>query len=44
MEGEVEANEHLLANRRFIHAIDKHFQLILELKNSINYRQKILSK
>ena len=27
-----------------IHAIDKHFQLILELKNSKKYRQTIPSK
>ena len=30
--------------REIIHATDKHFHLILELKNSINYRQTIASK
>ena len=44
VEGEVEARWAFIGKWEIIHAIDKHFQLILELKNSINYRQTIPSK
>ena len=44
VEGEVEARRAFIGKWEIIHIIDKHFQLILELKNSINYRQTILSK
>ena len=37
-------NEHLFGKWELIHAYDEHFQLILELKNSKNYRQTIPSK
>ena len=41
---EVEARWPFTGKWEIIHAINKHFQLILELKNSINYRQTKPSK
>ena len=44
VEGGVEARWACIGKWEIIHAIDKHFELIFKLKNSINYRQTIPSK
>ena len=44
VEGEVEARWAFIGKWEIIPAINKHFQLILERKNGINYRQTMPSK